>query len=376
VLKYAALLVLSFFLVAEFVGAILHRMGLDDHDLIEAKIEHAAREKPNMVFIGASFVDMGLNPDTFDEVAAKHGIATRSFNLGIDGLSVVEMRYVLDRLLDRLPGRLRYAVVVPCFECLNVARDTNNTRSINFFSLIHSIAFIRFIFSIDELPDPQLPRLQYVGNIVSAMFRHYTNLGLGGVALGWHQLERAGPNLQDAAFWKQRGPHGHRVVHQVMTAKDQAIYSVDVPRVRVERSQLINALSSGRPQDGVRYLVTDKSFEFFVRIMADLRARGVAVMVAQPPNFWQWDYEASFVAKIRARCDDNFPMIDYGNVGAHEDLFLPPKIRYDNSHLNTDGATIWSDDLAEDFANLLGAGAFDRPSDCLLSSPVGRAISH
>ena len=355
------------------VSEALQQSGLNNFDFTESKIEYAVREKPNLVFIGPSYVDMGVNPEIFDNASMENGIRIRSFNLGIDGLSIVEMNYVLTKLLNKLPHHIRYAILSPCFECLNVGRKTNNIRSINFFNLSNSIEFINYIFSYRFLPDPPLPRVQYIENVISALSRHYTNLGLGGVAFGWHDswahFDTIEPNFNDPSFWPNRGPRGQGLTRQTMRPQDQDAYEMDLSRIQTERPQRINALLAASHSPEIENLVTNAGFAFFARLVSRLEARGVAVFVIQPPNIWQWQYEAAFIARLHLRCGHQLPLIDYGDIATHEELYLPPSIRYDSAHLDADGAVVWSDDLARDFAHFLKAGAFEHPIDCL-SSPI------
>jgi hypothetical protein len=115
------------------------------------------------------------------------------------------------------PCCIEYVVLSPCFECLNIARRTNNMRSINFFDLENSVDFLRFVYSYQELPAPPLARAEYVKNIASALFRHCTNVGLGASTLRLTKFDLAEPNLRSPEFWKQRGPRGHGAIKWAMS---------------------------------------------------------------------------------------------------------------------------------------------------------------
>ena len=175
-LKLIAGFLIGFFATAQMISLALRVYYMDKHDFPLAKVAYAARERPNVIFVGASFIDMGINPEVFDAELAKTGTNLRSFNFGVDGLSVVEMSYFLHELLDRMPRSPRYAVLSPCFQCLNIARESNNVRGIDFFNFTNAFAFTRFILSYNALPEPALSRPAYLRNILAALFRHYTNL--------------------------------------------------------------------------------------------------------------------------------------------------------------------------------------------------------
>jgi lysophospholipase L1-like esterase len=152
-----------------------------------------------------------------------------------------------------------------------------------------------------------------------------------------------------------------------MSARLQAIYTVDLPHIRSERSLLIRQLiDRSKTYDHV----TNWTFTVFADLVEHMRARGIAVLTVQPPSLNSWDFDAEFVARFRSRCGDDLPLIDYGAISEHEELFLPPSIRFDDGHLNADGAVIWSKELAADMARLIQLQAFGRRSDCL--SHAGR----
>jgi hypothetical protein len=362
-MKLRLILISAFalFLTAQLVGTALHRISLDKHDFPDAKIVFAARERPDIVFMGASHIDMGLNPATFDAELKKRGVDLRSFNLGIDGMSIVEMSYYVHMLLDRVPS-LRYAVLSPCFQCLNVARKTNNIRSIDFFNLQNAFNFTRFIFSYSALPDPPLPLDAYLGNILSAVFRHYTNIGLGGSSAGWSKFDATEPDFHAESFWAQRGPRGHAVVKHIIDGDELKRYPAQLQLVARLRAERIATLASEAPSNFPDF-VTNESFNYFARLVSDLQARGVTVLVIQPPSLWHWQTEAAFVAKLRSECPGR-ALIDFGDAQSFQNLFLPAEIRYDDAHMNGRGAVIWSEVLADKFAKMQKAGALTSETRC------------
>jgi hypothetical protein len=353
---------LACFLTAHVVGLSLHRLYLSHHDAPEGKIAFAARERPDVVFMGASHVTAGLNPAVFDSELATHGLNLRSFNLGIGGLSVVEMSYHLRGLLDRMPS-LRYAVLSPCFECLNVARETNNIRSIDFFSLSNAVEFTRYIFSFENFPDQALPRHQYLRNIFSALLRHHFNLGLGGAALGFSSLNTTEPSFTPETFQSYFGPQGHIALDEAISGQDLNQYLAALKRIPPLRTDLIAAIRSGKHERSLETL-TGENMQHFIDLVSFLHDRGVIVLVVQPPSTWYWEVEAEFVGKFRHRCPAQPPLVDFGDIESFRSLFLPADVRSDNAHMTGRGAAIWSKVLAEKFAALQKAGALTSEIKC------------
>src|SRR5262249_32557636 len=59
------------------------------------------------VFVGSSHVLRSFVPGEFDRATAELGLATRSFNFGVQALTLLEARYLFERLLDSRPGLAR-----------------------------------------------------------------------------------------------------------------------------------------------------------------------------------------------------------------------------------------------------------------------------
>ena len=72
-------------------------------------IEH--KDEFDTLFIGSSHIYRHVDPLTFDQVAAEHGLATRSFNLAIGGMHPPESFYVLDQVLRAGPTKLKWVFV-------------------------------------------------------------------------------------------------------------------------------------------------------------------------------------------------------------------------------------------------------------------------
>ena len=94
-------------------------------------------------------------------------------------------------------------------------------------------------------------------------------------------------------------------------------------------------------------------FEVFVEQVRFLRDQGIKVLVVIPPNMWEWTYHVAFLTRLRARCRDDIPFVDFGDPDKWPELFLPPDIRYDNAHMDAKGAVVWSKVLADQFAEAI-----------------------
>ena len=80
-----------------------------------AGLERTLRERPvDVLFIGSSIVDHGIDPQRFDRLCLERGIQVTSYNLGIRGPSMAGIGAILNRFfLPRLKPRLAYICLSP-----------------------------------------------------------------------------------------------------------------------------------------------------------------------------------------------------------------------------------------------------------------------
>lgn len=355
---------LAFLLVSQVVRITVHRVASSKYETLAWDVDLASKERPDVLFIGASQVEMGISPPTFDAELASKGYNLRSYNLGIRALSVPEMAYVIRRFLDQTPCCARYVILSPCYQCIYVSLRTNNIRSIEFFDVVNTILFMRYLFSYQVLfPDPITSRLTYIGHALSAMVRHYTGLGLGAATLGFGEfddLDRLPPGIE-------RGPRGQLTTTIVMSKASAEIYLQGLAKSREERASRIASLEAN-PVDGPDTLLSDGNFKFLADLINFLQSRNVSVLVAPPPTLWVWQADADLVAKVIVHCP-GLPVIDFGDSRQYPELFLPTDIRFDSAHLAMRGADLWSAELADKFAELLRSGGINTDARCTV--PAG-----
>ena len=115
-LRSAALFV-GCFLFATYGIGVGGRLLLPPPEVGEltGKIHAFERDAPDAdtIAIGSSRMLHGFDPAVFDSVSAESGCPGESYNLGISGLNLIELRYVLRRLASDHPARLRRVVFDP-----------------------------------------------------------------------------------------------------------------------------------------------------------------------------------------------------------------------------------------------------------------------
>jgi hypothetical protein len=105
------------FLISTYGIGIAGRLVLPPRDVGEltGKIQVIEQNFADVdtIAIGSSRMLHAFNPDLFDQAAGQAGCTIHSYNLGIGGMNLIEMRYVLRRLAADHPPRLRRAVFDP-----------------------------------------------------------------------------------------------------------------------------------------------------------------------------------------------------------------------------------------------------------------------
>ena len=115
-LRSAALFV-GCFLMATYGTGIGGRLFLSPPEIGELtwKIHAFEQDAPesDTIAIGSSRMLHGFDPAAFDQASAESGCPAASYNLGISGLNLIELRYVLRRLAAEHPARLQRVLFDP-----------------------------------------------------------------------------------------------------------------------------------------------------------------------------------------------------------------------------------------------------------------------
>lgn len=315
---------------------------LHARSMLTAKVDWALHfPDTNLLAIGPSYVEMGFDPDVFDAAMKTKGKDVHSFNLGIDGLSVPEMRTMVEALVEQKPCCIRYVLVSPCFECLHVAQIPDSARSVSFFDVRRGIGFLRYVWLYEQLPDQNVGRADYARNVGSAVFRHHTSLGVAANRFGFATFEgQTSPDLTSASYWARR-PRGFEPVDHAMSGEEARRYESGIDAFAKTRADALQRLTADAGP------VSDRMFDVFLELVRYLRSKGFAVLVVMPPNERQWQFHAAFIARLRRCCASDIPLADFGDAVRWRDLFVPASIRYDDEHMNAKGAAIWSRALAD-----------------------------
>jgi hypothetical protein len=335
--------VAGFALVATALQLVISRAGLLDRDTPMSKIQRAAEQRPDLIFVGPSHLATGIIPEIFDAELSRFA-KVRSYNMAMGGLSIPEIDFSLKRLFAIDPGGIKYVIIHPGFMMTDVARVPPNMRSIDYFDLPNALRFWSFLTAYDPTPPlPHVELLDYARNIIFATLRHYSHIGLGLKILG------AGPD--PGAAEPRESSSGHIAYERAMTEHQIAPLRADV-----EKAESAGAKFQGPP-------LSDGQFSIVAGIIDLIERQGARAILVRPPNVGQWSYDASFVRKYRQDCPNGPPLLDF-TPAAFPELY-EGQYHVDGSHLNVRGATIWSKVLADQVGELIRSGRLDKPAFCV-----------
>lgn len=349
--------VISGLIAALFIRSLFLESRLAARSQIEEKLRAAAAFSPDLVFIGASQTEMGINPIEFDAIANSMGLSVRSFNIAVGALNLVEMRYMSEKIL-RETCCIKYFIMSPCFECINSAIFPNTDRAISFMSAPNAIRLIRYLEMFKVIPEQGWTKLAMIANVLMSMARHYSNLGVY-MGMGTPQFNQQDNELQTANWSRSRG---HSAFSEELSGVKREQYIQAVDRDAPLRAAQITA-GALSPNQQPLDLITDAMFGYFIDLVTELQAKGIHVIVITPPETWNWQLDAELVTKYRSRCR-GVPILDFGDINANKELFLPATIRVDSAHMNETGAQLWSQSLARRFVDLSKAGLLEQTIKC------------
>jgi hypothetical protein len=142
------------------VSGLLRRIAPWPHEYgMRAKFEYLRdhREDFDTLFVGSSSTFYGVMPRRFDELTAAAGVPTRSFNLGVGGMTALEGDHFLTEVLALDLPDLRWVFVESEFEWEARIWDWRNAwspRSVNWHCPEHSLLALRCLHGANpEAPD-------------------------------------------------------------------------------------------------------------------------------------------------------------------------------------------------------------------------------
>jgi hypothetical protein len=322
------------------LGRLLPR---DVNDLLEDKLAHLARHRGeyDTLFLGSSVVYRAYDPAVFDATTRAEGLPTRTYNLGIQGLHVVDLVHVAERLERLELDGLRH-VIVHAGELIggfDLELPLTN-KSVAWHDGASTLAALELL-ATSELP---------LGEHALAIYRHLLaasyralNVGRGTGPLAHLLGLREGPEARreqlgeaGLGYWPPDADHSASNLRQ----RAEFLDILDQHRRR---------LAAYRPPTAADSRLGPRAQATILRLDAALRALGaqpiyvLGLHLVDGPGLV--DACAAGVVGPALRYDDprNYP-----------ELYLPLH-HFDRAHLNREGGRIFSELLARDFVRLVRA---------------------
>lgn len=339
----AALNVLVF-LVAGWASARALHFALPELDtgLAQAKLERFSENKDDFdtLFFGSSRAYRGFVPELFDRLNAENGIQTRSFNFGLPAARSMEIHYVLGELRRMQPANLRWIFVDPeGLGAFGRGRSQLARQVIVWHDPETTWLVARHILDSDRA----------FADRMAAIYEHALACGYRAANFGRGQVwvdrilgrklrerideERLGP-LRDG-FWPLTVDDSEHREHKKQRFQDDpARY---LKRVKNMHGDVV-------PESDV----PASSLVFFLRLAQRIEELGaIPVFVMQPAMY----HNEELVNAQRSGAVEH--LLRYDDPGRFPALYDLDN-RWDNWHLNSDGAHAFTRLLAEDFSALAG----------------------
>lgn len=334
--------------------------------------------KPRVMVFGTSLVQFGFDPNTFDRVAARSGVATESFNFGFPDQSAPEFQEIVSRRVRETLADARRPLDLTLveFNPFQATRATRETRSFVADQNLANLASPRDLFGVlRESPTRgvRLFAIRYIRAGMSAemyttdLIRRFTEPGPARrndfEAAFATTLERAGAFRRAAGL---NAPEARTAEWDVATrgaALDRDRLSPDTRKklaalmASMRNPALLQADLERRIREAdILELRLDEAYlDAFVRTVENLAAVSRHVEIVLFPRNTAWvEYSPEARARLarateQVREQAGVPLRNYQRTPR-----IQPRHFSDTTHLSlADGIGIMSALLAEEYAPLL-----------------------
>lgn len=316
---------------------------------LRAKYEYLAEHASEFdtLFLGGSVTFYGIIPPVFDQVMAERGHPTRSFNLGVGGMTALEGDHLLRRVLEQPPRPLRWVFVEAANWDARIWYTTNTyaSRMAHWHTLEQTLIALRSLSRTSDPPNPDEGRLWrwkegWIHLVLAAS--HYTGIGQGPrivPALLGLDHERIEPSRAELAEL-----HGFVDLDQAQGEEWKA-------RRRDFLAKQDAFLGSVRDIDKGNAVTVPIDLHFnlegLAAQMAAIRSRGAEpIFYVGPRNFpTPLEYSLAEAGVLPV-------LLGFNQPERYPNLYRP-ELRFDLNHLNRRGAEEFTRLLAEAFADRL-----------------------
>ncbi len=309
---------------------------------VTAKMEafQAAKNEVQVLFFGSSRVYRQIDPQLFDRVLARRGIALRSFNLGVPAMSFPEDELLLRWVLDQKPPALSHLLIELSPLGLDTSRQNVGTlRNIYWHDGARTWEGLRGSWAFADLKAWHRPWSQNLLHIEAFLYR---SLGFGRIPdllRPWRGRPRSEEILASRGFDPLLVEDSRKEEHQrrLRLLADPAGYRHALHLLWGARQ----ALPEPKPYER----------EIYGRFLTMIQEAGVEPVFLLTPT----TYPRASVLALGAEGVLQ-PLLDFNDPVRYPRLYVADS-RFDREHLNAEGAKIFTRQLARRFAaEVLGGG--------------------
>lgn len=334
------LFLVAFLLAAAGVRALTRPLATS---VVTAKLEEiAGAETPyDVIFLGNSHVLREIDPEVFDARAAEAGHPLRSYNLGAQGMPFTELEFVTRRLLEDPALTPRWLVVDLTLQWTSDLDNFGSRRSIAWHDFAGTSRACARVLGA-ERGTKEKGRFLY-GHLTD-FAAWCTNKGKGLEYARW--LAAGRPSAAEELVGHVRGhqPLSRELGDRFAQRHDRFLeatdaYHRDVRRLAADRIRF-------RPHP-------PEQAEDLRELVAGIEAAGVHAVFTMPPVV------APTVRFLEGRRSAQEATLFLFNDAARYPELYPVALRFDLSHLNGEGARVFSRRLAEAFCRHLDESGSD-----------------
>ncbi len=306
--------------------------------LVKKKLKalSAQSDSINTLFMGSSVTYRNFDPVYFDSLINQRMKANiSSFNLGLPGASLLEIQYILQQVLANKPANLRTLILeVNDISLLLRQINSRSSRYINYHNFQRTTTICN---SIITSPLSLTTKLQMLKTRIQICFSHYARSG----------------DLHD--IWKATLRNRNRRVDQPkkhylnyfgydglsnQTSRQRTHY-LSKEGQKAFQELLANAQQADKASLTSRYTLT-ATLKTFYEISQLCQKQNINIIVLNPPANGAW----SFAINKLKTSHIPYPIIELNLPEKYPALFATEN-RFDIYHLNTKGAALATETLAE-----------------------------
>jgi hypothetical protein len=349
--KFAMIMMLAA-IVCMMLNFIVYRNLLPLHFLwgserLYHKEQFLKKNDYNTVFIGASQVMQQINPQIFDSIVSP-ALQTKTFNMGENWFSASELYHALNLITANDSLKLKYIFI----ELTKIKRP--DLFNLNKPRVYYWYTYNDYKFTVNATLDSRYSIIYKAATIAAHTLGYFDNLialGYGTEALTFNNVTRNNNNGMAL------GPYGngYLIPHYNSTepADVQLKRIAEKPNPFLKDSSAITSKRKISEQEFLKFEKTnslpEKYNKYYVNFLTEMietyQRKGIKIIYFVPIRLDRNHYE-EILPVFKSLPETN--KMEVSNANLYPDLYMA-STSYDVTHMNVEGAKIYSGYLAKKF---------------------------